>query len=137
MMEPQWWLALLGGSLIGLAALLLLLFNGRMAGISSILVGALAQQEAWRWLFLLGLAMGAWLAFLLEWAVLPDLTRLPAWPLVLLAGLLVGVGTRLANGCTSGHGICGIGRLSARSVIATLTFMISAACTVFVTRHLW
>ncbi|WP_314925712.1 YeeE/YedE thiosulfate transporter family protein [Aeromonas piscicola] len=136
MFETQWLLALSGGMLVGLSALMLMLFNGKVAGISGILAGAMQHRHAWRWLFLLGLGAGAWLAFSLDWARLPSFDTLPAWPLVLLAGLLVGVGTRLGNGCTSGHGICGMGRLSVRSILATLTFMATGALTVFVTLHL-
>ncbi|MGX5833830.1 YeeE/YedE family protein [Aeromonas piscicola] len=136
MFETQWLLALAGGMLVGFSALMLMLFNGKVAGISGILAGAMQHRHAWRWLFLLGLGAGAWLAFSLDWARLPSFDTLPAWPLVLLAGLLVGVGTRLGNGCTSGHGICGMGRLSVRSILATLTFMATGALTVFVTLHL-
>ncbi|MNJ67540.1 hypothetical protein D3C77_637230 [compost metagenome] len=88
-------------------------------------------------LFLLGLGAGAWLALTLGWASMPAFTTLPGWPVVLLAGLLVGVGTRLGNGCTSGHGICGMGRLSLRSIVATLTFMAAGVITVFLTHHLF
>ncbi|MBR7630669.1 MULTISPECIES: YeeE/YedE family protein [Aeromonas] len=136
MFETQWLLALAGGMLVGLSALMLMLFNGKVAGISGMLAAAMEHRHAWCWLFLLGLGAGAWLAFRLNWARLPSLDTLPAWPLVLLAGLLVGVGTRLGNGCTSGHGICGMGRLSVRSILATLTFMATGALTVFVTLHL-
>ena len=136
MFESQWWFALGGGLLIGLSALLLMLFNGRVAGISGILAGALQERGGWRWLFLLGLAGGALLAFVLGWASLPTLVVLPTWPWVALAGLLVGIGTRLGNGCTSGHGICGVGRLSRRSLVATLVFMATAVLTVFVSHHL-
>lgn len=136
MFETQWLLALAGGMLVGFSALMLMLFNGKVAGISGILAGAMQHRHAWRWLFLLGLGAGAWLAFSLDWARLPSFDTLLAWPLVLLAGLLVGVGTRLGNGCTSGHGICGMGRLSVRSILATLTFMATGALTVFVTLHL-
>ncbi|ENY71088.1 YeeE/YedE protein [Aeromonas diversa CDC 2478-85] len=137
MIETQWLLSLLGGALVGSAALLLLLVNGRIAGISGILAGALQSRPSWRWVFLLGLGLGAWLAFILGWASLPAFDALPSWPWVVSAGLLVGVGTRLGNGCTSGHGICGMGRLSLRSLVATLTFMASGIVTVFVTHHLW
>ncbi|MGL4251577.1 MAG: YeeE/YedE family protein [Aeromonas sp.] len=136
MMESQWLFALAGGMLVGLSALLLLLFNGRVAGISGILAGALQRLAPWQIWFLLGLGGGAWLAFHAGWASLPAFTSLPGWPVVLLAGLLVGVGTRLGNGCTSGHGICGMGRLSRRSIVATLTFMAAGFITVFVTHHL-
>ncbi len=83
-----------------------------------------------------GIGAGAWLALTLGWATMPAFTSLPGWPVVLLAGLLVGIGTRLGNGCTSGHGICGMGRLSLRSIVATLTFMAAGFITVFVTHHL-
>jgi uncharacterized membrane protein YedE/YeeE len=136
MMESQWLLSLGGGMLAGLSALILMLFNGRVAGISGILAGALQQRARWQVLFLLGLGAGAWLALTLGWASMPAFTTLPGWPVVLLAGLLVGIGTRLGNGCTSGHGICGMGRLSLRSIVATLTFMAVGFITVFVTHHL-
>ncbi|MFL9627910.1 YeeE/YedE family protein [Aeromonas jandaei] len=136
MMESQWLLSLGGGMLAGLSALILMLFNGRVAGISGILVGALQRKAPWRVLFLLGLGAGAWLALTLGWASMPAFTTLPGWPVVLLAGLLVGIGTRVGNGCTSGHGICGMGRLSLRSIVATLTFMAAGFITVFVTHHL-
>ncbi|MGY3943076.1 YeeE/YedE family protein [Aeromonas tecta] len=136
MFESQWLFALGGGMLVGLSALLLMLFNGRVAGISGILGGALQHKDAWRWLFLLGLGMGSLLAFSLGWASLPILAVLPPWPWVMVAGLLVGIGTRLGNGCTSGHGICGVGRLSRRSLVATCTFMATAVLTVFVSHHL-
>ncbi|WP_421244600.1 YeeE/YedE family protein [Aeromonas sp. 601019] len=136
MMESQWLLSLGGGMLAGLSALILMLFNGRVAGISGILAGALQQRTPWRVLFLLGLGAGAWLALTLGWSTMPAFTTLPGWPVVLLAGLLVGIGTRLGNGCTSGHGICGMGRLSLRSIVATLTFMAAGFITVFVTHHL-
>ncbi|MFM4650475.1 YeeE/YedE family protein [Aeromonas bivalvium] len=136
MMESQWLLSLGGGMLVGLSALILMLFNGRVAGISGILAGALQQKAPWRLLFLLGLGAGAWLALTLGWASMPALTTLPGWSVVLLAGLLVGIGTRLGNGCTSGHGICGMGRLSVRSIAATLTFMAVGFITVFFTHHI-
>ncbi|MGH1389603.1 YeeE/YedE family protein [Aeromonas jandaei] len=136
MMESQWLLSLGGGMLAGLSALILMLFNGRVAGISGILAGALQRKTPWRLFFLLGLGAGAWLALTLGWATMPAFTTLPGWPVVLLAGLLVGIGTRVGNGCTSGHGICGMGRLSLRSIVATLTFMAAGFITVFVTHHL-
>ena len=89
-MANPWWLSLAGGMLIGLSALLLLLFNGRIAGISGIFATALQSRQAWRWLFLLGLMLGGPLATMLGLARLPDFAALPAWPLVLLAGLLGG-----------------------------------------------
>lgn len=118
--------ALIGGGLIGLAASLFLLGNGRVAGISGIASGLLAPGSAhgerrWRAAFLVGLlAVGLGAAF-----VAPErLGSSPrSWPLLLAAGLLVGVGTRLGSGCTSGHGVCGISRLSPRSIAATITFI--------------
>ena len=127
---------LAGGLMIGLAAVLLLGLNGRIAGISGIIGGLLPPRvtaPAWRLSFLAGLFLGA-LAFAAlnaQWQV-----ELPlAWPWMILAGLLVGFGTRLGSGCTSGHGVCGIARLSPRSFVATGVFMLSAALTVFVIRH--
>ncbi|MCL6712467.1 YeeE/YedE family protein [Pseudomonas sp. R2.Fl] len=128
--------ALLGGVLIGLAATALLLFNGRIAGISGIvngLVGQGAGERGWRIAFLLGLAGAGMLVMKLtgQASASPATT-----PVLLLAGLLVGFGTRLGSGCTSGHGVCGLARLSLRSLVAVLVFMAAAVLTVFVTRHL-
>ena len=130
------WSALAGGMLIGLAAALLILFNGRIAGISGI-VGALLpprrQGGAWRWAFVLGLLAAPWL-----WRVfapLPALQTSASTALLVLAGLLVGVGTRMGSGCTSGHGVCGLSRLSLRSLVATLCFMATGFATVFIMRH--
>lgn len=129
--------ALLGGALIGVAAALLLLLNGRIAGISGILGGLLRPvrgDAGWRIAFLLGLA-GAPLLYML-FAPLP-VTHIAAGPGALaMAGLLVGFGTRYGSGCTSGHGVCGISRLSLRSLVATAVFMATGFATVFVTRHL-
>ncbi|BDA84604.1 membrane protein [Aureimonas sp. SA4125] len=129
--------ALGGGLLIGLSAALLLLANGRIAGISGILDGALrpkAGEFGWRMAFLAGLLAAAPLMALAGYD-LPAIAIDAALPVVVAAGVLVGFGTRLGSGCTSGHGVCGIGRGSGRSVAATLTFMATAAATVFVTRH--
>ena len=129
--------SLAGGVLIGLSATILLLFNGRIAGISGILGGALSPAPGdtlWRVLFLLGLmGTGAVVALLRPAAFPPGPTR--SLLLVSAAGFLVGYGTRLGNGCTSGHGICGISRLSPRSLVATATFLTTGALTVFLTRH--
>ncbi len=135
--------ASLGGVLIGLAATLLWLVNGRLAGISTIAGNTLparAGDSLWRLLFLVGLPVGAWLGFLAGPRLFAEIpAALPAiglGPLGLVsAGLLVGIGTRLANGCTSGHGICGLSRLSPRSFVAVGTFMASAVVTVFIVRH--
>jgi hypothetical protein len=129
--------ALAGGALIGLAAAALLLLDGRIAGISGIVAGLLpprAPDAGWRALFVAGLVTGG---FLLP-VLLPEPFRgLPATSArVVVAGLLVGFGTRLGSGCTSGHGVCGTARLSPRSLVATATFMTMGAVTVFVTRHL-
>lgn len=127
---------LIGGLLIGASAALFLLLNGRIAGISGILGGALEQASAdgaWRYAFLAGLvaAPAAWAAFV------PVTVEIEAsTPLLIAAGLLVGFGTRLGSGCTSGHGVCGISRLSMRSIIATVTFMAFGFLTVFVMRHM-
>lgn len=134
-----WMIALAGGVLIGLAATLLLWLNGRMAGVSGILNGVILQKPgdtAWRYSFLIGLivAGGAYMAFV-PGALLPrsDYSR----PALIVAGLFVGFGTRMGNGCTSGHGVCGLGRLSLRSFVAVLTFMTTAIATTFFTRHVW
>lgn len=128
--------ALIGGALIGLAATLLYATLGRIAGISGIVNQALEQKgdRAWRFAFLLSLVAGAasWFAFGTQ--VAAPRTGFPL-PWLVAAGLLVGFGTRLGNGCTSGHGICGLARLSKRSLVAVLAFMGCAAATVFVLRH--
>ncbi|MBV1871596.1 MAG: YeeE/YedE family protein [Gammaproteobacteria bacterium] len=132
--------ALLGGGLIGLAASMLLLFNGRILGVSGILSEALdfkgAGNKLWIWLFLLGLLAGPRLsdAFLgTSEPVFEERTLL----VTILAGLLVGFGTTIGSGCTSGHGVCGIGRLSQRSIVSVCVFMGTAMVTVFVFRHVW
>lgn len=113
-----------GGTLIGAAALLLYAVEGRIAGISGIVFSALRDERLWKWLFLGGLIAGGWLAVMFG-APTPQ-TPAPSTAngiaLLLLAGMLVGIGTRLANGCTSGHGVCGLARLSPRSLAAVLTF---------------
>jgi len=126
-----------GGILIGLAAALLLLANGRVAGISGIAGGLLRPARGdigWRLAFLLGLVAAplAWLAFQ---AMPPaQIDHSPA--LLTVSGLLVGIGTRFGNGCTSGHGVCGIARFSPRSLVATLGFMLAGFVTVYAVRHL-
>jgi len=130
------WPALAGGALIGLAAVLLMLLNGRIAGISGVLGGLLLPRggdATWRVAFLLGL-VGAPLVFA-AFAPLPAL-RFDAGTVGLVAaGLLVGVGTRYGSGCTSGHGVCGLSRLSLRSGVAAVAFMAAGFATVFVVRH--
>jgi len=131
-----WLHALAGGVLIGLSAVVLLLLNGRIAGISGIALGLLergrASEWAWKAAFVLGL-VGAGVAVLAWQGAAPASPASP--PVLVAAGLLVGVGTALGNGCTSGHGVCGLGRLSGRSLVAVLTFMATAIATVFVVRH--
>ena len=132
-------LAAAGGVLIGLAAALLLGLNGRIAGVSGILGGLLAsggEGRPWRAAFAAGLLTGGLVLALGAPGALPGPQDLPGLPTLLLAGLLVGYGAALARGCTSGHGICGLARLSRRSLAATATFMASALATVAVVRHL-
>ena len=125
-----------GGILIGLASMGLLATLGRVAGISGIAWGALAGPDRdWRLLFLVGLVSGTALVHTVLDKPIPDAPNAPL-TLAILAGLLVGFGTRMGSGCTSGHGVCGIGRLSVRSLVATLTFMVTGLITVFVIRHL-
>jgi uncharacterized membrane protein YedE/YeeE len=131
------WTALAGGLLIGLAASAFVLLNGRIAGISGILGGLFRPAQgdvAWRVAFLAGL-IGAPLVYAL-FSALPE-TRIEAGDGALIAaGLLVGLGTRYGAGCTSGHGVCGLSRLSPRSLVATASFMAAGFATVFVLRHL-
>ncbi len=130
---------LLGGVLIGLSAIAMMAFLGRIAGISGIVSGLLvprAGDTAWRALFVGGLVVGG-LAMLLARPEAFAITVDRSVGAVALAGLLVGVGTRLGSGCTSGHGVCGIGRFSRRSVVATLTFMATGALTVLVVGQLF
>lgn len=137
---------LAGGLLIGLATVAWLWLYGRVTGISGIFhgaVGALHQDaRGWHWFYLAGLIIGA---AVYELVLVPD--GLPgthfavdlqvSWPWMLVAGLLVGFGTRLGNGCTSGHGVCGISRWSGRSIVATVTFMLFGALATFLVRHVW
>lgn len=125
---------LLGGVLIGLAAALMLLGAGRIAGVSGILArgtrlaeGDMAMTSAWG--FLVGLPLGALLvALLVDW----EPARFASWPVLVLAGLLVGFGTRMGSGCTSGHGVCGVSRFSQRSIVATVSFIAAGMATVFI-----
>ncbi len=131
------WAATAGGAMIGLSAALFILFNGRIAGISGILGGLLQWPKgdlSWRLAFLLGL-VAAPLAFSLI-APLPSVRIDADTSTLILAGLLVGIGTRYGSGCTSGHGVCGLARLSPRSLVATAAFMFAGFVTVFVVRHI-
>jgi hypothetical protein len=130
--------SLVGGALIGASSTALLVFDGKVAGISGILGGLVrprAGDIAWRALFALGLLFGGVMMVVLRpssFGASPD-----SLLVVAIAGIAVGVGTSLSNGCTSGHGVCGVSRFSRRSIVATLTFMATGAATVFVVRHLW
>ena len=131
------WASLAGGMLIGLAAALLILFNGRIAGISGIVGGLLRPRSGdlgWRIAFLAGL-IGTPLLYPL-WQALPSVQIDAGTPALILAGLLVGVGVRYGAGCTSGHGVCGLSRLSPRSLAATCVFMAAGFLTVYLLRHL-
>ncbi|MGK5072407.1 YeeE/YedE family protein [Janthinobacterium sp. ZB1P44] len=131
------WASLAGGMLIGLAAALLILFNGRIAGISGILGGLLRPRSGdlgWRVAFLAGL-VGTPLLYRL-WQALPPVQIDAGTPALIVAGLLVGVGVRYGAGCTSGHGVCGLSRLSPRSLAATIAFMAAGFLTVYLLRHL-
>ena len=131
------WSSLAGGALIGLAAAMFALFNGRIAGISGVMGGLLKPTKgdvAWRAAFVGGL-LAAPLVYVLI-AAAPTLQIDAGFGAIAVAGLLVGVGTRYGSGCTSGHGVCGLSRLSPRSLVATVAFMSAGFVTVFVVRHL-
>jgi uncharacterized protein len=131
--------AAIGGALIGLSSVLLMLLTGRIAGISGIFGGLLnpgSNDKSWRIAFIAGLILAPLLAGGIGHAM--PTPQLPAsWTVIIAAGLLVGFGTRLGGGCTSGHGICGVARLSVRSIAATGIFMLTAIVTVAITRHLF
>jgi uncharacterized membrane protein YedE/YeeE len=131
------WASLIGGAFIGLAASLLILLNGRIAGTSGIvgnLFNATKNQEAWRWFFVAGLLLSA--VLYIFFVGYPPVQYPSNGLILVISGLLVGFGSRLGSGCTSGHGICGLSRLSLRSLVATLVFMSTAAVTVYIARHL-
>jgi uncharacterized protein len=130
------WASLAGGIVLGLAAALFILVNGRVLGISGIVGGLLrptAGDRAWRISFLLGLLVAPLVYAAVTAPVAPRIDA--GWATLVVAGLLVGVGTRYGAGCTSGHGVCGISRLSPRSLVATLAFMCAGFITVFLARH--
>lgn len=130
------WLSLAGGVLIGLAAAWLVAFNGRIAGISGIVGGlftAGAAERDWRAAFVAGLIAAPLMMRIAGAAVTPQVDA--GWGELLAAGLLVGIGTRYAGGCTSGHGVCGLSRGATRSIVATAVFMVAGFATVFVRRH--
>ncbi|MBF9002729.1 YeeE/YedE family protein [Vibrio nitrifigilis] len=137
-MTTMYWWSFAGGVLLGISALLLLLMDGKIAGISGIVTRAIKPQKndaLWRYLFLFGLIVGGWLGLHSSVGRIPSVFG-GSTILYITAGVLVGVGTRLGNGCTSGHGICGMGRLSVRSIAATCTFMLVGAVVVFIWQHL-
>ena len=132
------WTSLAGGILIGIAASMLVLLNGRVAGISGILGGMLAPKRtdiAWRVAFLAGLLAAPWAYLLFAPAVAPRIDA--GFGTLIAAGLLVGLGTRYGSGCTSGHGVCGLSRLSPRSLVATGAFMAAGFATVYLVRHVF
>jgi len=126
---------LVGGAILGISSLLLLAATGRIAGISGILGNVFKRQDgnSWRWMFLLGLMVGPLLVNPIGFS-LPEIEG--SWWMMIVGGLLVGFGSTYGSGCTSGHGICGIGRFSGRSITSVMIFMVTAALTVFVIRHL-
>lgn len=131
---------LIGGVLIGLAAIILMLTIGRIAGVCGIVVNAMtaggAAGRLWRMAFILGLPLGALLVTALGLKDWSSITFPAAMPTTVMAGLIVGVGSTVGSGCTSGHGICGLARFSMRSVVATVTFMTTGVATVFIIRHI-
>jgi uncharacterized membrane protein YedE/YeeE len=135
------WLSLGGGILLGLASAAFILVNGRVLGISGILAGLLSpsvKDAGWRIAFLLGLAASPWVALLVfpaNWLQAPRVDA--GFAAIAVAGLLVGFGTRLGSGCTSGHGVCGMSRQSPRSLVATITFMAAGFITVFLLKHIF
>ena len=131
------WSATIGGVIIGIAAAMLVLLNGRVAGISGIVGGLLRPSFpdlTWRAAFVAGLLVSPILYAMI--ATLPPIDIESGYPVIVIAGLLVGIGTRYGAGCTSGHGVCGISRFSLRSVVATAVFMLAGFATVYVVRHL-
>ncbi len=129
--------AMLGGVIIGLATTVLLIVTGRVAGISGIVGGLFRLSQGdrgWRIAFIAGLLMAPWIY---HWiAVLPPVEIRTSYGLLVLAGLIVGIGTRYGSGCTSGHGVCGLSRLSPRSIVATIIFITTAMATTYVIRHI-
>lgn len=137
-MALEWFYALLGGFLIGISASILLLTHSRIAGVSGILYGLLTRPTAdgfWQLWFVLGLVGAGFGFYSFRPELFPATVELST-PMVIGAGLLVGIGTKMANGCTSGHGVCGISRFSFRSVVATMTFMAAGIATVYIVKHL-
>lgn len=134
------WQSLAGGALIGLASTLLMLFLGRIMGATGILAGILPtgprEDKSWRVAILLGM-ITAPLAVLMATGQMPAIEVPVSLPMLVAGGVIVGVGVTYGSGCTSGHGVCGMARLSPRSIAATLVFMVTTGLTVFVVRHVW
>lgn len=130
---------LFGGMLIGLAALLMLLFNGKIMGVSGIVGGIFSlpkKDTAWRFAFLAGIFLGGTVMFYFSPEAFLNST-LRSTPILFFAGIFVGIGTRMGGGCTSGHGVCGISRFSIRSIVATLLFMFAGSVVVFLINHIY
>lgn len=130
--------SLIGGVFIGISTVILMWFNGKIAGISGIFHGIFTYRSGdywWRWLFIIGLILGAQIYHFLPAIAFTPRTNYPI-SLLIIAGLLVGIGTKIGGGCTSGHGICGVARLSRRSIVATIIFMAFGFITVYVTKHI-
>ena len=139
MIEPNVAGGVIGGALIGISSVLMLLLLGRITGIAGILTGVITWNKAdglsWRAAFVIGLVLGAVLYQIFVGPLPMDMQA--GTPVLIIAGLLVGMGTRLGSGCTSGHGVCGIALLSPRSLVATATFILAGMVTVLMTRHLF
>lgn len=137
-MALEWFYALLGGFLIGISASILLLTHSRVAGVSGIFHGLLTRPTAdgaWQLWFIVGLIAAGFGFYSLRPEMFPATIELST-PMLIGAGLLVGIGTKIAGGCTSGHGVCGISRFAFRSVVATMTFMAAGIATVYAVKHL-
>ena len=132
------WASLAGGTLIGLAAVLLMALHGRIMGATGILAGAVLERKPgdtlWRWVMLAGMVSGPSAVWLFS-GTMPVVTVPVSTPALVIGGLLVGIGVSLGSGCTSGHGVCGLARLSRRSLVAVPTFMASTFATAFILRH--
>lgn len=136
-MQPEWIKALIGGAIIGLAVSLMLFLNGRTTGISGIVNGALTSikgNAAWRIFFLFGLLVGGFILFKVNPVFFENTVTSELWT-VAIAGILVGFGTTLGSGCTSGHGVCGLSRFSLRSLVATLSFMFAGVAAVYIFKN--
>jgi len=130
--------SIVGGAIIGLSAIVLLLFKGRVAGISGILSGVFTKSKwefLWRAIFLSGVVLGPLLIRPLDFSLPTEFDM--SWPVLIIGAFLVGFGSNMGGGCTSGHGICGVGRFSARSIWATVVFMLVAIVTVYVVNAFW